>query len=278
MTPSSIEPPVGFSPRAAPVTGERHWRIGHLVGFTLIELLVTIAIIAILASLILPGLAKAKAQAKRAKCISNHKQLLLTWSFYQDDNNGRLVPNARQVRSTPTWVFGTVHGNTLGFTDPNSLLDPNRAAFARYLKSVAIYQCPAEQTAFRLGRSTVPKIRSYAMNDYMTMLVPGRRLAPYMRMDQILAPDKVFVFIDVEPASICFTPFFIPNSDREAWFHAPGAMHNKGANLSFADGHVENHKWRKPSMRAPSGPSPHPSPTHTNDVAWLRRRAHHAIQ
>src|SRR5213076_1918105 len=102
-------------------------------GFTLIELLVVIAIIAILASLLLPALSAAKAQGYRAGCLNNHKQLLLTWTLYQDDNQGALPSNVRNApppRSGLNWVESTVHGATPGFTDPRALIDPKRAAFA----------------------------------------------------------------------------------------------------------------------------------------------------
>lgn len=63
--------------------------------FTLIELLVVVAIIGVLAGLLLPGLAKAKNQARKINELSSSKQVVLAWHLYADDHAGAVLPGYR---------------------------------------------------------------------------------------------------------------------------------------------------------------------------------------
>ncbi|MFZ0829401.1 MAG: prepilin-type N-terminal cleavage/methylation domain-containing protein [Verrucomicrobiia bacterium] len=77
-------------------------------GFTLIELLVVIAIIGILASILLPALAMAKAKAQQIACVSNLKQWGLAQNMYVDDNN-QTLPDTKIANGTKP--------NPVGYTE-----------------------------------------------------------------------------------------------------------------------------------------------------------------
>ncbi len=79
------------------------------MGFTLIELLVVIAVIAILMSILMPALQRAREQGKRSICLGNLKNLTLAWIMYADDNDDKLVNGASGEYGTerptgPYWV------------------------------------------------------------------------------------------------------------------------------------------------------------------------------
>src|SRR5581483_3538668 len=158
---------------------ENHTKgLGPSTGFTLIELLVVFAIIAILASWLLPGLAKAKQQAQGTKCMANGHQMGLAWIMYADDQGGRLVPNQDEgdTDSGTTlhkdgWVEGieSFAANNPDKTNYNFLIGQQTAVAGKqgnellgyYTKMAALYKCPADRYPCKEGALLMDRVRSF---------------------------------------------------------------------------------------------------------------------
>ena len=123
-------------------------------GFTLIELLVVIAIIAILASLLLPALARSKEKGNQSVCRSNLRQLGLAFMLYLPDNNDTFPGAASKgafVAMKEDWIFWNLipRASNVPGLPPSYFLNPQNSAIGPYIGrfTTNLFRCPSDKDA-----------------------------------------------------------------------------------------------------------------------------------
>lgn len=248
-------------------------------GFTLIELLVVIAIISILASMMLPGLGRAKEQAKMATCLNNLRQLGITMRLYVDDHGFHYPPTSTREPGDvqDKWLMQTIGGG-----DPIPRLvqwyvTAKNRPFASYLSPSEVFRCPVDK-----GQAEQPCIAphlkpsnwftlgcSYQYNVGPLAVIKGGgfKVPPVDEMVGMGSKDEGWV-----PTPSKFIVMHEPTArlygcaDKPWWYQwhfARGATDIEDPTVArqdfispiqFADGHVAVHNFSKSLSRDPYYP------------------------
>jgi prepilin-type N-terminal cleavage/methylation domain-containing protein/prepilin-type processing-associated H-X9-DG protein len=188
--------------------------------FTLIELLVVMAIIAILASLLLPALGKAKEQGITIYCVNNLRQLGLAMQIYGDDSNDRLPVSYANITTPGTGAFGASWAYDL----------------VPYYQNTNLLRCPALSGRYHQSGY------SYFMGSYAFFILAEESPASVI-MRSINTPSFYVLSGD------CNYPSDPTNADLNNNFadtlfnvtNLPSPIHNNRVNILFADWHVKNY-------------------------------------
>ena len=234
-------------------------------GFTLIELLVVIAIIALLLSIVMPGLNMAKKKAASVACLSNVRQMSMAWYMYAEENDSRIMGGFMEDVGTQSsckegWI-GQPHtasdtsSSSLSMTqtspevtDEDEIRGEEKGKLYPYLDSPDVYHCPADK--LRKGPDGTRLYVSYAVARCLNGNLGGFS-SQIKKLSKVTSPGTRYNFVeDGESNRGNWNmggrfPLAAPEYGAiEYGLWGPVAVsHGSSSTFGFVDGHAEIKKW-----------------------------------
>ncbi len=244
-------------------------------GFTLIELLVVIAIIAILAAILFPVFAQARAKARQAACLSNQKQIGTGFMMYVQDYDETFPPS--------DYDLGTQKVNWVDLVDPyiksGAGAKKDSTGSTDKKQRTSVFVCPQIDSSLRDPAYIAVVGANYASDRALLSYAANRYLMPAYRagaQTPATQPVSSLAAVDAPASLVILAPnhgglpqtygrddrYNVGSSQHEVGYMNARMRHSDGANFAFADGHA---KWFK-------GPSDYRARS-TSGVVWQRCEA-----
>ena len=220
-------------------------------GFTLIELLVVIAIIAILAAILFPVFAQARAKARQTVCMSNEKQIVGAMIMYTQDYDARWLdykPNSNERKpfvpvppvTYPPWLQIQSPTSTNPSPTKEYTLSP-------YIKNSGVQHCPTQKRSIDQGYSVLtpqyalnklPKLGTLTPPDYHAdgYSTQWAEVGPAGRMETLFTHPATFMVLWEHNVAVSQCTIWSATL-KDHW----DTSHFDGFNAAFADGHVK--RW-----------------------------------
>jgi prepilin-type N-terminal cleavage/methylation domain-containing protein/prepilin-type processing-associated H-X9-DG protein len=206
--------------------------------FTLVELLVVIGIIALLISILLPALSKARKSANTVKCLAQQKQLMSAFILYSSQWKGA-IPWTNWDAANPAkqpypgWLYDCKNLVSAGKFDPKDL---QLGVFWDTLGTIKAYRCPDDPGPWPVA--DIQNLTTYIMNgslngftDWTPTLTPRN----IYRITDFKGDTAVLWEIGSAPSM----PSGAKNDGANRPYEAVTVRHAKGTTISFMDGHAE---------------------------------------